>query len=522
MTDHDQAKIKSYAILAGGGVKGAALVGGLHAAESHGIEFEGYGGASAGSLVALLASLGYRGRHLEQLIKETDFSSLFDDETGQDLNRLQNIGLKRYLFPFNAVGDSMLLNRIRLQFGLYKGHRFREYLLPKIIDKYPSLSNLKEIYFHHLKEAGAKALKIIVTDISHRKGVVYSAEPDDDETEGRVLEAVRASIGYPFVFEPLESDDPEKQRRYLVDGGLCSNLPVFLFAKEHKITRYPVLAFDLILPEKSKDNGRKYKIRDYCTDLIATALEASDDLHRQTITDLTRSVIYIPIKVPPGIDTFKFSLSPQERDSLYNAGYRHASEVLGRELRNLRSAQRNLEAVQATLNVPTYLIQPLLKAMAREVEEKTFAKSVRAHVMLPKGRDSLIVTYQYGMGDEDPDKDFQVDTRSKWMRKVYYDREPTLSNLSKLREQPSLWGLTKDEIRRIRPDRQTLVSVPIWEARASAGEVTELDCLGVLSIDTSSPLQYTPAESALDTLARWEAVIDIQKKWADIVARVLE
>ena len=244
MSDHDQAKIKAYAILAGGGVKGAALVGGLHAAESLGIEFEGYGGASAGSLVALLASLGYQGGDLEQLIKDTDFSSLFDDETGDDLNRLQNIGFKRYLFPFNAVGDSMLLNRIRRQFGLYKGHRFRDYLLPKITDKYPALANLKDIYFHHLTDAGAKALKIIVTDISHRKAIVYCANPDADETEGVVLEAVRGSIGYPFVFEPLEFADPEKRKRYLVDGGLVSNLPVFLFAKEHKITRYPVLAFD--------------------------------------------------------------------------------------------------------------------------------------------------------------------------------------------------------------------------------------------------------------------------------------
>ena len=226
--------------------------------------------------------------------------------------------------------------------------------------------------------------------------------------------------------------------------------------------------------------------------------------------------------MPPGIDTFKFSLEPSERDSLYNAGFRHASEVLGRELRNLRGAQRNLEAVQATLNVPTYLIQPLLKAMAREVEEKTIAKSVRAHVMLPKGRDTLIIAYQYGMGAEDPDKDFQVQTRSKWMRKVFYEREPTLSNLTRLREQPSLWGLTKTEVTRIRPDRQTLVSVPILEARASADDVADLECLGILSIDTSTPLQYTPSESAPDTLAKWADVIDIQKKWADIVARVLE
>jgi NTE family protein len=520
--DQQTQKTKAYAILAGGGVKGAALVGGLRAAEAHGIEFEGYGGASAGSLVALLASLGYKGDELEKIVKNTDFSTFLDDETGGDLKSLQSIGFKRYLWPFNAFGDSMLLNRIRCQFGLYKGHMLRDFLLKRITERYPNLSNMKEISFHHLAREGAKALKIIVTDISNRKALVYSAELGPDEIEGVVVDAVRASMGYPFVFKPIEITESLSERRYLVDGGLSSNLPVFLFAREHKQTRYPVLAFDLILPEKKKEGTKKYKIKDFCGDLIATALEASDDLHRQTITDLTKGVIYIPIKVPPGIDTLKFSLTEQDRDSLYNAGYRYASEVLDRELRNLPSAEKNPEAVQAAINVPTYLIRPLLKALTREVEEKTVARSVRAHIMLPKGADNLIIAYQYGMREEDPDKDFQVNTRSKWMRKVFDEREPTLSDLNKLREQPELWGLSENEVSQIRSDRQTLLSVPILEARASASDVTDLDCLGILSIDTKTPLQYTPSEPPADVLDRWAGVIAIQKKWADIVARVLE
>ena len=48
--------MKRYAILAGGGVKGVALAGCLAASQEKGIRFEGYGGTSAGSIVALLAS----------------------------------------------------------------------------------------------------------------------------------------------------------------------------------------------------------------------------------------------------------------------------------------------------------------------------------------------------------------------------------------------------------------------------------------------------------------------------------
>lgn len=51
--------MKAYAILDGGGVKGAALAGALAAAEHNGIEFAGFGGTSAGAIVALLACVGY-------------------------------------------------------------------------------------------------------------------------------------------------------------------------------------------------------------------------------------------------------------------------------------------------------------------------------------------------------------------------------------------------------------------------------------------------------------------------------
>src|SRR5271165_4951747 len=72
--------MKAYAILDGGGVKGAALAGCLKAAEELGIEFAGYGGTSAGSIVALLAAVGYTGDELlHMLVDELDFTCLLDD-----------------------------------------------------------------------------------------------------------------------------------------------------------------------------------------------------------------------------------------------------------------------------------------------------------------------------------------------------------------------------------------------------------------------------------------------------------
>src|SRR5687767_12131661 len=72
--------MKAYAILDGGGVKGAALAGCLAAAEEQGVVFQGYGGTSAGSLVAVLAAVGYSGNELRDIVvNDLDMAALLDD-----------------------------------------------------------------------------------------------------------------------------------------------------------------------------------------------------------------------------------------------------------------------------------------------------------------------------------------------------------------------------------------------------------------------------------------------------------
>src|SRR6266508_3278438 len=70
---------RAYAILAGGGVKGVALVGCLAAAQEFGFKFEGYAGTSAGSIVSLLASVGYTGAEIHALLTERPLPDAFLD-----------------------------------------------------------------------------------------------------------------------------------------------------------------------------------------------------------------------------------------------------------------------------------------------------------------------------------------------------------------------------------------------------------------------------------------------------------
>ena len=64
--------MRAYGIL-DGGVKGAALAGCLAAGEEQGVQFLGFGGTSAGSIVATLASVGYNGKGLGELLVGLEF-----------------------------------------------------------------------------------------------------------------------------------------------------------------------------------------------------------------------------------------------------------------------------------------------------------------------------------------------------------------------------------------------------------------------------------------------------------------
>jgi len=83
--------MKAYAILSGGGVKGAALAGCVAAAKDMKVEFVGYGGTSAGAIVALLGACGCDANKLRHIaVHQLDFQALLDDK-GKELTRVKEL-----------------------------------------------------------------------------------------------------------------------------------------------------------------------------------------------------------------------------------------------------------------------------------------------------------------------------------------------------------------------------------------------------------------------------------------------
>jgi len=105
--------------------------------------------------------------------------------------------------------------------------------------------------FEEFEELFEVPIKIVASDLWSGKPIVFDRHEYGDY---RVFDAVRASTAFPLAFEPViarskrDGDGKEakdKIAHVLVDGGLSSNSPAFLFKRESDFSRIPTIAFQL-------------------------------------------------------------------------------------------------------------------------------------------------------------------------------------------------------------------------------------------------------------------------------------
>jgi NTE family protein len=508
--------MKAYAVLAGGGVKSAALVGCLQAAEAHGIQFEGFGGTSAGAILATLASVGYTAADLEKIARnDMRFAELLDD-SGKDLDRLQRLLGGEWKNPLKLVRYWSVMRRVQGELGLYSGKAITTLVREKISQKFPEFKE-RPMTFDALLEKGCKPLKIVATDLRSRRELIHTGRPSGDrEISGLVTTAVRASTSYPFVFKPVAPDD-DAGGGYMIDGGLCSNLPTFLFEAQRKLDGLPVIAFDLY--QAPPERSGSYAFGHFCDDMLATALSSGDQLLRSIIP----GVYYIRVEIPSATGTFD-TMDAETISALINAGKATAHDFFVRTIPQWAQAGNPVEHLQAQVGMTPRLVAPVLRAFVRDVEEQTEARAVRANVMLPTPRGTRIVVYQYGM-DADADSDLELAMHAgcsgkTWVKKVPYAADLLEAKATFLSE----WHMTQEQQNKVRPDRKAMMSFPLFDlSRRSVGATSaqELDLLGTMAIDTSTPLEDTGWVVQVGTAGPEPAVLRIGKQWADVISRLL-
>ena len=296
--------LKADAVFEGGGVKGIGLVGAIAVAEEEGYQWANVAGTSAGAIVAALVAAGYTAAEMKEIMQGLDYNNF------TDTSLLDKVPL------FGKIA-SLIFEK-----GIYEGKWFENWMRGLLRNK--NIETFNDFVLEEYKddEQYRFKLRVIASDITQGRLLIlpqdiadFGIRPEDLN----VAAAIRMSMSIPFFFEPVKLTNMKTNEvSYIVDGGLLSNFPVWLFDTEGT-PEWPTFGFKLVEPEE----GRPHQIRgpiSLLTALISTMAEAHDARY---IKD-AQFVRTIPIPTL-GVKTTEFDITAEKGEALYQSG-RQAAE----------------------------------------------------------------------------------------------------------------------------------------------------------------------------------------------------
>ncbi|WP_325890886.1 patatin-like phospholipase family protein [Grimontia sp. NTOU-MAR1] len=398
--------MKSYGVFAGGGVKGVALAGALASANKNGIRFAGFGGASAGAIIAYLASIGYSGEEIYQKMLRTPFKDMLFYDGGEKYFSLKDHveGISRfpnYIKKINKGGTHIefygnirkavsattpfiksirpiyrIINNSAL--GIYSTKKLKETLIYWTKSKCPNLisSDGNGPTFELLKNETEIDLRVISSNLSSKRALVYSVQNTPSES---VIDAVCASASYPFLFNPQIAGE-----KVLIDGGLSSNLPMFMFKDEMGVGSITTYAFDLFKEENVplENPGRL----DYVARMIDTALEASDHVMSNML-----KARRVRIDVPSDIDTLDVNITKLDIMRLYYAGLVNGSNFfeVDKTVQLLQASADDVWKEALAIYGSGKMFSVVLNTI-QDIAKINSSEKVRVWLYTPSSRDTII------------------------------------------------------------------------------------------------------------------------------------
>jgi NTE family protein len=299
-------------VFEGGGLKGIALVGAYSVLEEHGYTPQNMAGASAGAIVAALLAAGYTASELREIIATLDLPSLED---------------RRGRMPLFSRAVSLFEHR-----GIYEGEALLRWLTSLLEAK--GVRTFGDLV--RRTDAGLRyryKLQVIASDLTAERLLVLPRDAHwlgiENPDELGVALAVRMSMSIPLIFEPVSFREPKTGREHLlVDGGMLSNFPVWLFDAEEPL--WPTIGLKFVEDDPRaplsapRVRGGLFGLVDYARSLVETMMEAHDRFYLEE-TDFHRTIAIDPL----GVRTTEFDLSRERALALYASGRAAAEEFLG-------------------------------------------------------------------------------------------------------------------------------------------------------------------------------------------------
>lgn len=279
-------------VFEGGGVLGICYAGALKALEERGYIPQRCAGTSAGSVIAALIAAGFTSGELTEIVHRTDFNSL-----------LRNSESDGQRVPPGIL--SLLCRK-----GAYDSGSI-EVWVENMLEK-KGVTRFKDVVHQ-----GKSMLKIIAADITKKRVLIL---PDDlrsygiDPMEFSIAKAVRMSCAIPLFFTPVELRHGGK-RSYVVDGGLLSNYPIWIFDVEGA-PRWPTFGLKLKDPASFTSQG-KSDIVSYIKDIILAPI----NVDQQNFVRDKDNVRTITIGCSGSIKATDFAKASTHVDELFRSGY---------------------------------------------------------------------------------------------------------------------------------------------------------------------------------------------------------
>lgn len=272
-------------VIGAGAVKCAAALGLWRVLQRHGIEVDLLVGCSGGSLYAAVMALGYDVETCERLTRQLWTREVM---TKRDWRAMLSAAFPR-TFGFDG-GFGMVSDR-------------------------PMLDAMGGVFAARQFDEATKPLHVVATDFHTGERVVLS--------EGRILDALRASISIPYVWKPWRIGD-----RWLVDGCLSDPLPVDVAMREGADIIL-AMGFESAYPRKVKSITRfAFQVSSiYTNNLLRANFAFHNAVHHSEIIPIVPE-----FERPIGLfDTDKFPYVIAQGERAAEAQVPYLLRLLGRE-----------------------------------------------------------------------------------------------------------------------------------------------------------------------------------------------
>lgn len=198
-------------VLSGGGAKGIAHIGVIQALEDNDIPIDYITGTSMGSIVGGLYAAGYTPAEMMQLILSRDFSYWSTGRIDENLV---------YFFAKQDPTPVMVTVPINLTDSVSPTQ------LPRsLISPLPMSFAFMDLFAAYTAQCGGNfdnlfvPFRCVTSDVKNKHKIVLGS--------GSLANAVRASMSFPVVFQPIKMDGV-----LVYDGGIYDNFPVDVMRSE--------------------------------------------------------------------------------------------------------------------------------------------------------------------------------------------------------------------------------------------------------------------------------------------------